>query len=132
MDSSVLDSIGLLWFTRSLPLLSSPLLSCFLKMYHLLTVDFDTPIFLAMSLIHLFRFFSLMMACSTNIDTYLVLVVRQQTPNACCTPKNRLLLGNLNLTQLPKKQKNEKISSQLSKKMATFPTLLIQYDVKTL
>ena len=59
-----------------LPLLSSLLCSCFLTMYQM--VDFITPHFLALSLIDLLWFCSLMMACFTAIHTSLVRMLRDE------------------------------------------------------
>ena len=63
---------------RGLPgllvLLSSPVHSFFLRMFQ--TVDLATPNVFAISLIGLFWFFSLMMACFTDSDSSLDLILR--------------------------------------------------------
>ena len=66
--------------------LSSPVRSFFLRTFQ--TVDLATPNVSAISLIGLFWFFSLMMACFTDSDSSLALILRvdrQQIPNANST-----------------------------------------------
>ena len=60
--------------TGLLVLLSSPVHSVFIRMFQ--TVDLATPNVFAISLIGLFWFFSLMMACFTDSDSYLDLILR--------------------------------------------------------
>jgi len=57
-----------------LVLLSSPVHSFFLRMFQ--TVDLVTPKVFAISLMGLFRFISLMMACFTDSDSSLDLILR--------------------------------------------------------
>ncbi len=75
---------------RGLPgllvLLSSPARSFFLRMFQ--TVVLATPNVFAISLMGLFCFFSLMMACFTDSDSSLDLILtvdKQQIPNANST-----------------------------------------------
>ena len=60
--------------TGLLVLMSSEVRSFFLRMFQ--TVDLATPNVFAISLMGLFRFFSLMMACFTDSDSSLDLMLR--------------------------------------------------------